>query len=422
MAKRDFVTSGCLDLGLKALLTNKRSEEIKQDIHTDITFIPKNTFAQLAEAGKWSELIAVTEKVLSSAGASSEARVWWIRAHLRGQSLPVSLLLPPFASLCKHTAQRNEITGLRSELSELAVAMIDRMQAAEDREGMRELNDLVNRHDLFTSEVQRMLEDTGEAVLRSESGPRLEPKQSAGCESYNLQASRFSKTVVFAMFLLLGAGGLFMVAQGRTPVAQLNTLAVNDRIEDEIPFSSEFALPNPLKRVELSNLEALRYGIQEDQLVSSTHVSESTPAHSAPRDTEPSALADQTSSTDVTKRTIKKETINTSGPIEGSEFNEGKERERVIRPQLPRSDVFNRPIDGGVMHAPFDTRRMVVVSPSRVFRQATTSSVVLGQLLSGDKILVEGVYGKWARIRSRSGRTGFVPVEVLGEGVDFRAP
>ena len=74
------------------------------------------------------------------------------------------------------------------------------------------------------------------------------------------------------------------------------------------------------------------------------------------------------------------------------------------------------------MHAPFDTRYMVVVSSSRVFKRATTSSAVLGQLLSGDKIVVEGVYGKWARIRSRTGRIGFVPIEALGEGLDFRAP
>ena len=51
MAKRDTVTSSCLDLGLRAILTNQQSGESTQDTQTELTFIKKSAFAELAEAG-----------------------------------------------------------------------------------------------------------------------------------------------------------------------------------------------------------------------------------------------------------------------------------------------------------------------------------------------------------------------------------
>ena len=422
MAKRDTVTSSCLDLGLEAIMTTQQSGESQQDIQTELTFIKKNTFAQLAEDGNWAELVAATEKVLSSAGASSDARMWWIRAHLKGRTLPVSLLLPPFASLCRHSVQRNEMSTLKSELSELASAMINHMQSSGEREGRSELNELIKRHDLFTDGMEKMLEDVGEALSTDEPEEQMETQRSLGIVKRNVETSRLSKTAILIILLFLGSGSVFMAYRDFTSVAQMNTVAVIDRVVEQTAPVSEISLPNFLKRVELSNLEALRYGIREDTALSLTPVSETTGSTSVPRGSNTSAVVDQKASLDSAKRTIKKETINIYGPVEGSEFSEGKDREKVIRPQLPRPKVFDRPIDGGVMHAPFDTRYMVVVSSSRVFKRATTSSAVLGQLLSGDKIVVEGVYGKWARIRSRTGRIGFVPIEALGEGLDFRAP
>ena len=422
MAKRDTVTSSCLDLGLRAILTNQQSGESTQDTQTELTFIKKSAFAELAEAGKWAELIAATEKALSSAEANSDARVWWIRAHLKGRTLPVSLLLPPFASLCKYSVQRNEISRLKSELSELASVMIHHMRTTEDQEGQSELHDLIKQHDLFSDEEETGPEDAAEVVSTDKQDELLETQRFFGIETRS-QTSRFSKTGVLVMLLFFGAGSLFISYRKRTSVTHLNTVAVIDRVTDRIDLTPEMLLQDLSDRVVLSNLEALRYGIRENTPRSSTPVPESVDSASAPHASNPLPGVEQKSSGSVSvKRTIKKETINVNGPVEGSEFIQGKEREMGIRPQLPRPNVFDRNIDGGVLRAPFDTRRMIVVSSSRVFKRASTSSDVLGQLLSGDKIVVEGVYGNWARIRSRTGRIGFVPVEALGEGLDFRAP
>lgn len=422
MTKRDTVTNRCLDLGLHALLANTGSTESNRTVQTDISLVAENDFAELAQAGRWSELVMATEAELSSVGESFDARMWWIRAHLEGQSLPVSLLLPPFASLCRFGAQRAESDSRNQDLSEIAQAMTKRMLNTADREGLFELQGLIERYGLLTSDMVVARQSGDENAPTVDQNSLVGPLQSNEVRGRKLEKSRLSKLMIFIMVVPLGAASIWMIFRDFSPVSQLNTRAVSDRIEEQTAIASTLALPTPFTRVQLSNLDVLRYGIQREVSPASKPIHQSTASEPAPPVPAVSSTSRDQSTQNPTKGKVEKETINISGPIEGSEFRKGIERNERVRPRVPQPEVYVRPLDGGVMHAPFDSRPMVVVTSSRVFKRPSTTSAVLGQLLSGDKISVEGQFGKWARIRSRKGRVGYVPVEALGEGVDFRAP
>jgi hypothetical protein len=62
-----------------------------------------------------------------------------------------------------------------------------------------------------------------------------------------------------------------------------------------------------------------------------------------------------------------------------------------------------------------------VIASTDVFSSPSDRARVLGRLLVGDEVNVEGQVGRWLRIRSRKGRVGFVYSHDVGERDDFRA-
>ena len=107
-----------------------------------------------------------------------------------------------------------------------------------------------------------------------------------------------------------------------------------------------------------------------------------------------------------------KESVNTSGPLEGPEFRERIER---VRPQSfeSRREV----LQGGSPQAVLPGTSPRGFEDQKTYRVLTRTSVLsapsyggraVGQLERGDRVLVEGKLGRWLRLRSKKGRGGYV--------------
>ena len=119
--------------------------------------------------------------------------------------------------------------------------------------------------------------------------------------------------------------------------------------------------------------------------------------------------------------------VRTDGPIESPDF--AKEARRSSAPQQARlpDPLFGRPpapdISSGSPNGSSNSSESVrsVITSTDVFSSPSYHARVLGRLLVGDEVNVEGQVGRWLRIRSRKGRIGFIYSQDVGDREDFRA-
>ncbi|HMO02326.1 MAG TPA: hypothetical protein PKD37_06270 [Oligoflexia bacterium] len=186
-------------------------------------------------------------------------------------------------------------------------------------------------------------------------------------------------------------------------------------------------------KVGLGNLDALLYSIDNINLnkpkVEKTQTSHSKDSQSLQKD---QALHGEQQRAEPSKPISRKEesgqsddrTVNTSGPKEPADFNFGdrlpESRDLGAPPSInfppfisggsigPRSDLLppidppNRQTRGG------KTRRFLITAPTKVMSEPSYWSDTLEKLDVGDEISVDQVVGKWLKILSRRGRSGYV--------------
>jgi uncharacterized protein YgiM (DUF1202 family) len=63
-----------------------------------------------------------------------------------------------------------------------------------------------------------------------------------------------------------------------------------------------------------------------------------------------------------------------------------------------------------------------VIVDTNVVDHPSYEARIIAKLREGDKVSVEARAGRWVRIRSRQGKTGYVFAQDIGELEDFRLP
>lgn len=424
MSKKSATDSSRLDLGIQSLLASVESSvssvelptsrKIASEMNGATHSLCENEFAVYAKRNQWQELIEYAEKVISETD-SPLARVWWLRGQVEMSSMPVSLLVSSFGSLCQRIQQQGEMESFSDLLVELSYLISERARSNHDAQCVEELDEILVIFELSHTgdqpgkdpAVQQVPLDTlkrQEENRFSSSGiPMLKP-------SRIIVAVFLSAAVLWVMFGSVKFRSKFFQHENRSAL-----IVLTDKKSGSHFSSPTLELPDVSERVGISGLDAVKYRLNSVDVKGNPG---GAVLQGSRIDTKP-----QIEIVTVPRRTaaVSKESVNTTGPLESREFRRGVERERskaMVKAQLPQR------VDdtGGQWPSPFGARSMVVVDATKVFRRPSDTSDILGQLLVGDKILVEGTYGRWARIRSRKGRTGYVDFGSLGQGEDFRAP
>ncbi len=436
--------NGQLDLGLSVLLTDHGREPsvttspISQDVKEQVlTAGPNSLYRELADQRKWGELVASLEPALSN-GATPEAQLWWVRAHLGALSMPASLLIAPFEALLRDLKGSELSLELGSILKETGLLMLQRIQQVGDSAQIAALRRALIENGLLEatskhnhrSSWQVLPEQNGDRAAVSDLSNQVAPQVSSQSSPLAIKrAPRINKrkaisvgvvALLLLLLLLLAPHFLYLTA---------STEAAYESFVHE-PGIAEQVIPAPEGQNHLGSLSALYYSIKEQEEQAekiSASLVEAEPT-SSPIQLPTTSRSDPyvqegAQSIQVAKR---KEQINTRGPIEGEQYRSARsvERERpqnIGEPPLRGSDSsrrtpFERDSNGKLYRA---TARVNVLSaPSYRGR-------VLGRLEPGDRLLVEGRLGSWIRLRSRQGREGYVlaqSVEEIQEVIRERAP
>ncbi len=273
-----------LDLGLASLLSLQsdgaphtppsRSEEPQKDPPVPQELSPLGT---LAAELNWDELLKVSEYQLT-VSQSTEARAWWVYAHLMRKSMPAAFLAAPFENLLLGTL--SEITDSdRNLLSKVGSLLVDRLTQAGEKGLASVIREKLIAQNLsctsegIESEPQRMNEAahlanmTGLQHLVTQAS--VEPVSTLGKSQTALStispAKKSSRTR-----LALGGACAACVVLGfvifyRAELANLTSLPVSVASEQFYSAPKEVELLNPeLKRRDVvGSLTALFYSIDK---------------------------------------------------------------------------------------------------------------------------------------------------------------
>jgi len=443
-----------LNLGLTAILARATSEAVVQantgaitvEQETAIVTLDEDIQAlsvelsRLAERQEWGMLVGRAESAIASE-EDIEARLWWIRGHLGGFTLPVSLLAAPFETVCRQLVGdvRLEIfADLITEIGEIALLRLhdvgDRRQehavrlalvklgildsAERSRQGHGKTAPQVRRFELGTSKVESPVVA---AAVKPPAAISITRRRVAG----------------IVAFLFLVSVAVFML-RDRTPVRQpFMTAPENLLVMNEAPGMMP---PGVVGRPVSSSLGALYYSLERDggdsgaapvQLITASpqdkQVARKGEQNRIATESAPEqviARASQSKRPPAPEERKTHEVVRTDGPIEGPEFTRGLERQRLPQPRLPDATLPDEPkplpevsypdgsvILGGEIKSTL-VRTDVFASPSYQGRK-------IARLEPGDKVSVEARVGQWLRIRSRRGRAGFVYAQDIGEFEEF---
>lgn len=367
---------------------------------------PKSEFEALADERKWSEIVRLAESRLSN-GEDVEAKLWWIRGHLGAFSMPVSFLSAPLDALCRTVNPESVDERLKTLLNETGLLVLQRLREINDSshaQGLREALEGIG-----VREPKDRRERVGTSSFRSlkplptleETSPQgsLVPVAAVSSRPKRLTWSFICFIIVVALMLLDR-----MFPHVRSPVLDI---ASESFVRSET--GQEQLTDAPGRRDPGGRLGALFYSIEgEGARSEAPPQGTGAPKQGAPQP--PPALPTEPQREPVPPRS--KESVNTSGPLEGPEFRERIER---VRPQLfePHREVLQggspqAVLPGSSARGFEDQRTYKVLTHTSVLSAPSYGGRVIGQLDRGDRVLVEGKLGRWLRLRSKKGRGGYV--------------
>jgi hypothetical protein len=383
-------------------------------------------FLSLAEGRKWGVLVSRAEATFST-GDDIEARLWWIRGHLGAFSLPVSLLAAPFETVCRH-ADDTAKERFRSLFVEIGNVMLSRL---------REVGDKRQEYAVRLALHQIGLLESSEEYTRS-----LPPKVPSLTESAVVESREpsawplppVSVTHKRSKAKWYGVGGL-LVCVATVWLLLTNFSGSPASVASEGFISSrpplDLQLPGVRAREVVSNLGALFYSLSDTPKAEPAAVVPADLPAPAPEkklenakrkiDSQPAAVEKPAP---PAKR---KEVVRTDGPLESPEFRREMHRQTAPHEARLPDPLFGRP-PAPEMRSPFPDgvggsvgSVKSVIASTDVFASPSYRARVLGRLLVGDEVSVEGQVGRWLRIRSKKGRVGFIYSQDVGEREDFRA-
>lgn len=436
-------------------------------------------YAELAAAGKWEELRITTEHELGRPGVGEEVRLWWILSQLHRDEMPATVLLGPFNESISALLKGEENALLAPPYSDLmnqtAALLASRLESAGEGdlcistlerayrigrnralgdslyrlavEALEKLPRRVTFHTpsemkkrLHLLELRRELEsERREEFTFTEEPERPDTQLSA---STVVEGSGPSRSVVVAGLLALLLGVLWIALNGGYLRSNEDLRIAGDIGDSGVP-PPVGVVPSPLRINEVSHLAALAYDVAgEGERVESRDLkgaaTDSKQAGVAPAAAEVTAPPVVTAPGVVPQLAVRKQQIQTQGPVEtdrirdlieggaGSRYGDDPplsapdDRRRDDRPRRddpdrrpprprreydddrPYLDRRDRPgrWEGG-------TRYEVMINTS-VMERPSFHAREVAELYVGDRVLVDARVGRWLKLRSQKGVPGYI--------------
>lgn len=367
---------------------------------------PKSEFEALAEERKWSEIVRLAESRLSN-GEDLEAKLWWIRGHLGAFSMPVSFLSAPLDALCRTVTPESLDEPLKILLNETGLLVLQRLREVHDTshaQGLREALEGIG-----VREPKDRRERVGTSSFRSlKPQPTLEQTPPQGSDVPVAAVSTRPKRLTWSFVCLIIVVVLLLLDR-MFPHVRSPELDIASESFVRAETGQAQLTDTPGRRDPGGRLGALFYSIEGEGARSEGPPQVTgEPKQGAPQP--PPAMPTELQREPVPPRS--KESVDTSGPLEGPEFRERIER---VRPQSlePHREVLQggspqAVLPGSSARGFEDQRTYKVLTRTSVLSAPSYGGRVVGQLDRGDRVLVEGKLGRWLRLRSKKGRGGYV--------------
>lgn len=386
---------GGVDLGLHALIEGAAAppqEPVEREETEEVVVGSTRHLVWLRDQGDWNEISILCEERIAAIGPTDvEARAWWVLSQ-RELGLPFALLTAPLESLSSDVLS---VTDLEEATKTIVVSLIVAAIPLLHERGEGELAKIL-------SERARHLHPTLEEPVREEVTPDVTiPVREKRPERRS--AGYFLVSIV-GLSVLLSA-----VAMTRSH-SQEPSLDTRFHPVYYAPPSPLIRNPRLLPVFEMSHLDTVLYDL--DGRSSSRMPSPKAVPTIEPQKEELSP---------VSLRRTKKETINTTGPIEPAGFLQNIEEppplqsqeaspfERGGSPVAIRNDATRfdqKQGERATVHR--STRYYTILVRTEVYTGPTRSSPSIAELQKGDHIEVDAEVGEWLKIRSRKGSPGYV--------------
>lgn len=452
----DSERKGGLDLGLSALLQDPAgvpSEPIAAPTESHVPSPPsilpaadKNEFETLAAESRWGDLVALCEQKMSTDSQDLiEPRLWWVTAQLRSGQLPVSLLVAPLEAATQSalvSAQDSRIRSLAAGTlasaaaaaraaadGELEVAMLHKAaeldphhQAALTMAVDAEVSRLRSQSGLSTAQLSERESRVAQleslrpvtkispearviAMVRSASSPQaskrgsLKSARRADCAPGRSQTS--PKRFLGALAVIgLSLGAWWFLGRGRIGFSadqqgMLLAGADSDLLQPQLKLAE-------IPQVEMvSAFDGLYYDLKNEAGGKGGKARLSRPVASGRG---PSAQSGSGS----------KQMLVIDGPTEPPEMQDA-----LLQPEEPPADKSSATLfggadatvpdrDGGSGQVFTGHQIFKVLVRTKIMAHPQYQTEALGMLNAGDRVSAEGQVDSWLKIRSTSGRVGFI--------------
>lgn len=366
---------------------------------------PKSEFEALADERKWSDIVRLAESRLSD-GEDLEAKLWWIRGHLGAFSMPVSFLSAPLDSLCRSVTPDSFAEPTKNLLKETGLLVLQRLREVNDMSHAQGLREALEQ--IGVREPKDRRERVGTSSFRSLNPLPIEQTPPEVAKVTNTAVSSRPKRLRWSFVCLIIVVAL-MLLDRMFPHVRSPELDIASESFERSEAGLEQLTDAPGRRDPGGRLGALFYSI-EGEGTRSEAPPERTEEPKKGATQQPPPMPSEVQREPVPPRS--KESVNTSGPLEGPEFRERIER---VRPQS--SEPPREVLQGGSPQAVLpgssprgfeDQRTYKVLTRTSVLSAPSFGGRVIGQLERGDRVLVEGKLGRWLRLRSKKGRGGYV--------------
>lgn len=388
-----------VDLGLQALIDGDtipelptrnpsmdeeiNREEVEEEFEEEVEVGSTKHLLWLKVQGDWNEISILCEERIALIGPTDvEARAWWVLSQ-RELGLPFSLLVAPLESLSGDILHAE----VQEDTKQIVVALITAAVPLLVERGEQCLAELL------TGRAKQLQPDFQEIPSAPAIPPPAPPVDSP---------QHHRRHAGYALASILGVSALLSgIAMTKGGVIQGVPDTKFHPVYYQAP-SPQIRNPELLPVVEMSHLDAVLYDLDRPASVKA--------APAVSREVLPKEEPTATS----VKR-VKKEAINTTGPVEPVGFLQNVEEPPPTK--LEESSPFERggsPIsiraDQGEAKTALQrsARFYTIVVRTEVFSGPTRTSPTIAELQQGDHIEVDAEVGEWLKIRSRRGSPGFV--------------
>jgi len=367
----------------------------------------------LAQRREWARIVRVAEEHLAEE-KPIEAQLWWIRGHLGGFSMPVTLLAGPMEALCRGAVIHELPESLRRVLVETSSLTLGRLEEVGQRDQCESLEAAMS---LAGIKAQRGVDGRtrkGTSSFRASDFAieTIEPSSPAPQVVEAPPSTRRGYAIGGAIVIGLLAG-MWFFDPFKIFTDSLDTVRESFVIDTS---AVEQSLAEVERKDPAGRLGAVFYAMED--LTKEVGGESGGKAPPMPLgdvgDAGGGDSARAVSQREPRGNDVAKAEVNTRSPLEGAEFRAGVERRPDPVDELePTSQLRGGPPQAVLPVPPRDQ----AFEAGRVYRVLTHTNVVsapsfggrvIGELAQGDKVLVEGKLGRWLRLRSRQGRGGYV--------------